>query len=153
MLAGVLTAVYTAFLFAQCEGRDLWQSRLTLLHLLLHATVAGAAVTTLLAPAWQASHGVRWLAPWCAAASALVILLALIDGFGPHPTPNATAAARALSRGRQASMYWISVIGLALGAALIGTGLAPAAGGAAMLLALWIYGHALVLAGQGPPIS
>src|SRR5260221_1272218 len=39
-LLAVMTAVYTAFLFAQCEGRDLWQSRLLGLHLLLHAPIA-----------------------------------------------------------------------------------------------------------------
>src|SRR5205085_3455851 len=31
------TAVYTAFLFAQAKGRDLWQSPLLSVHLLVHA--------------------------------------------------------------------------------------------------------------------
>src|SRR5262249_34823199 len=39
----VLTAVYTAFLFAQAEGRDLWQSPLLPWHLLVQSVLAGAA--------------------------------------------------------------------------------------------------------------
>ena len=37
------TAGYTAFLFAQCEGRDLWQTPLLLPSLLAQAVAAGAA--------------------------------------------------------------------------------------------------------------
>ena len=35
-------AIYTAFLFAQAEGRDLWQSSLLPFHLMAQAFVAGA---------------------------------------------------------------------------------------------------------------
>ena len=42
-----LTAVYTAFLFAQAKGRDLWQNPLFSMHLLAHA-VLGAGATWLL---------------------------------------------------------------------------------------------------------
>jgi Fe-S-cluster-containing dehydrogenase component/formate-dependent nitrite reductase membrane component NrfD len=38
------TAVYTAFLFAQAKGRDLWQNPLLSVHLLAHALLAGGAV-------------------------------------------------------------------------------------------------------------
>src|SRR5205807_6318116 len=43
------TAVYTAFLFAQAKGRDLWQSPLLSIHLLVHALLAGGAVWLMLA--------------------------------------------------------------------------------------------------------
>ena len=36
-------AVYTAFLFGQAEGRDLWQSTLLPMHLLVQALMMGAA--------------------------------------------------------------------------------------------------------------
>jgi hypothetical protein len=39
---GLATAGYTAFLFAQCEGRDLWQERALLPHLLVQALFLGA---------------------------------------------------------------------------------------------------------------
>src|SRR5204862_5243738 len=46
LVGGSLAAAYTAFLFAQCEGRDLWQNtRVLLPHLLVQAlTVGGAAL-------------------------------------------------------------------------------------------------------------
>ena len=47
---GVLAAVYTAFLFGQCEGRDLWQTPLLPLHLLVQGWLASAALLALLAP-------------------------------------------------------------------------------------------------------
>src|SRR5262249_5300072 len=43
------TAVYTAFLFAQAKGRDLWQSPLLSIHLLVHALLAGGAVWLMVA--------------------------------------------------------------------------------------------------------
>ena len=42
------TAVYTAFLFGQAEGRDLWQSPLLPAHLLVQAVMSGAAFVLLL---------------------------------------------------------------------------------------------------------
>ncbi|WP_019873600.1 4Fe-4S dicluster domain-containing protein [Sporichthya polymorpha] len=40
--AAVLLAGYTAFLFAQAEGRDLWQSKLLFPHLIVQAVMVGA---------------------------------------------------------------------------------------------------------------
>ena len=37
----IMAAIYTAFLFAQAEGRDLWQSPLLPFHLIVQALVAG----------------------------------------------------------------------------------------------------------------
>jgi hypothetical protein len=42
--AAVMLAGYTAFLFAQAEGRDLWQSKLLFPHLLVQAVMVGAGV-------------------------------------------------------------------------------------------------------------
>ena len=39
-----LSAVYTAFLFAQAKGRDFWQNPLLSVHLLAHALLAGGSV-------------------------------------------------------------------------------------------------------------
>lgn len=40
----VLASGYTAFLFAQCRGRDLWLEKGLFIHLILQALLAGAAV-------------------------------------------------------------------------------------------------------------
>jgi Fe-S-cluster-containing dehydrogenase component len=73
------TAIYTAFLFGQSKGRDLWQSALLGPHLLVQALVAGAA---LFAPDW-----LRWLLP-------LNGLLVAAEVWGHHPTEDARRAAR-----------------------------------------------------------
>jgi Fe-S-cluster-containing dehydrogenase component/formate-dependent nitrite reductase membrane component NrfD len=42
---GLLTGTYTAFLFAQAEGRDFWQSPVTFLHMLLQTMSLGGLLT------------------------------------------------------------------------------------------------------------
>ena len=152
----VLTAVYTAFLFGQCEGRDLWQSRPLELLFAVHAPVAGLAALLLVAPAFD---DVTWMIAWAEAAAAglaVATALALVDTFGRHPTTNAAAAARALGRGRYAPLFWIALLaGAAIPIAIFAA--APVElfplGAALALGGLWLHAHALVLAGQGPPIS
>jgi Fe-S-cluster-containing dehydrogenase component len=73
------TAVYTAFLFGQSKGRDLWQSPLLAPHLLVQALVAGACVS---APEW-----LSWILP-------VNGLLVAAEVFGRHPTEDAHRAAR-----------------------------------------------------------
>ncbi len=48
-LLAIPTAVYTAFLFAQAKGRDLWQSPLLAVHFLVHALLAGGALWLVMA--------------------------------------------------------------------------------------------------------
>src|SRR5581483_6648884 len=48
VFVGFLAACYTAFLFGQCEGRDLWQTPLLPVHLIVQSLLCGAAVLALL---------------------------------------------------------------------------------------------------------
>jgi Fe-S-cluster-containing dehydrogenase component/formate-dependent nitrite reductase membrane component NrfD len=154
-LLAVATAIYTASLLGQCEARDLWQSPLTLPQLALHALVAGLAALFLAAP----FYGLRpqaWLAQSFAVLMTLTAALAAADAWAPHSTTNAAAAARSLTRGRHARPFWVAVLGcLLLPAALVlsggGSAVFPAA--ALALAGLLLHSHALVLAGQEPPIS
>jgi Fe-S-cluster-containing dehydrogenase component len=79
LLAAAATAVYTAFLFGQSKGRDLWQSPLLGPHLIVQAFAAGAA---LFAHEW-----LRWLLP-------LHGLIIAAEVWGPHATEDARRAAR-----------------------------------------------------------
>lgn len=72
------TAVYTAFLFGQSKGRDLWQSPLLAPHLVVQALAAGSA---LFAPGWLV-----WLLP-------VNGLLVAGEIWGRHPTEDARRAA------------------------------------------------------------
>jgi Fe-S-cluster-containing dehydrogenase component len=79
VLLAAATAVYTAFLFGQSKGRDLWQSALLAPHLIVQALVAGAV---LFAPSW-----LIWLLPVSG-------LLVAGEVWGHHPTEDARRAAR-----------------------------------------------------------
>jgi formate-dependent nitrite reductase membrane component NrfD len=156
IVGGALTAGYTAPLLAQCEGRDLWQSRLLLPHLLVHAFAGGLAVLILA----EAIGGIGG-APPPSVVDAFVVAaiaagaLAVADGFKTHHTSNAAAAARALTRGTQARLFWLSqTLGVVLAVPLAFAGLAGLFAASVLALAgLWLHGHAFILAGQGPPIS
>jgi Fe-S-cluster-containing dehydrogenase component/formate-dependent nitrite reductase membrane component NrfD len=156
----LLTAAYTAFLFAQCEGRDLWQSPLLLVHLSLDAVVAGIAALALAAAATGRvdEDTLRYLTPIAAGLLVATGLLAMADAFGRHATTNAAAAAQALARGPQSALFQVALVGgMFLPAMLMAAASASSAALVfAALLALggqWMYAHAFVLAGQGPPIS
>ena len=151
----IATAVYTAFLFAQCEGRDLWQSRLLGAELVVHALVAGLGALFVAAPLAQGSSLMTPLATWFGAGLWLSALLALLEGYRPHPTANARAAALALVTGPEAPLFWAALAAAVLPAAVLWFAPAPLAYAAApfTLLGLWLQGHALVVAGQAPPIS
>ena len=152
----LLTAIYTAFLFAQCEGRDLWQSRLLGVHLGVHAVIAGLAAILVAAPLAHASLLAGNFATWLGAALWLSVIVALVDTYGTHPTANGEAAAQELVRGADAARFWASLgIGAVLPAVIFW--FAPASlhflAAPVALIGLWHYGHAFVLAGQRPPIS
>jgi Fe-S-cluster-containing dehydrogenase component len=143
-------AVYTAYLFAQAKGRDLWQSPLLAPHLAVQAALAGAAaVLPLLA----------WLAPGRAVtadeavlAVAAAVHVALVAGevSQPHVTAHARLAVQAMVAGRNRGSFWMSMV-LILGAVAapwIGT---PAT--ALALVGLLGYEHAYVQAGQSVPLA
>ncbi|MHB1571756.1 MAG: 4Fe-4S dicluster domain-containing protein, partial [Solirubrobacteraceae bacterium] len=160
--AGALLAGYTAFLFNQCEGRDLWQSPLLLAHTLVNAVLAGAGALAIVglgvaAPA-VVNDALAWSLELAAAASAVIVAQ---DVFGRHPTGQAQRAALNLRRDRFAKRVWWGVAaGMAapaLGAAvylLAGSGRGWLAGaGVAALVGLWLYEDAWVRAGQSVPLS
>jgi Fe-S-cluster-containing dehydrogenase component/formate-dependent nitrite reductase membrane component NrfD len=159
---GALLAGYTALLFNQCEGRDLWQSPLLLPHTIINALLAGAGalgIGTLFVSAPAAlPRALGWTVVLGVAASAGVIVL---DTFGAHPTRQAERAARNLYRDRFAARFWLGgwALGLVAPAALGtlflaigGLGLLAAAG-ACGLAGLWFYEDAWVRAGQSVPLS
>jgi Fe-S-cluster-containing dehydrogenase component/formate-dependent nitrite reductase membrane component NrfD len=160
--AGAMLAAYTAFLFNQMEGRDLWQSRLLLPHTVVNAIVAGAgalgiAALVVDAPA-ELERALGWSLVLGVAASGLIVGL---DIFGTHSTRQAERAAKNLWRDLHAKPFWIGgvIVGLVAPAALAaaflvagGTALLALAGGLAMV-GLWVYEDAWVAAGQSVPLS
>lgn len=157
------TAGYTAFLFAQCEGRDLWQTELLLPILLAQAAAAGGAAFALLGLFIEspAPVVVRWVM-----ISGLVMTagLTFAELFpDPDRSRNARLALRAMIRGRYALRFWLGgvVAGLvvptgltifAVAAEIEGPAL-PAVAGALALAGMFAYEDAFVRAGQSAPLS
>jgi len=126
--SAVATASYTAFLFGQAEGRDLWQSPLLPVHLVVQAIVAGSAMILLLLflfsiigggtpPIWL-ERGTAFFLAYLAGRVLLAGLLAdvFIVAAGelgmPHASATAARAARVMSHGRFRNMYRWGAIGV-----------------------------------------
>lgn len=157
-LAAAATAGYTALLFGQCEGRDLWQTPVVLPMLLAQAVAAGGAAFALLDTAMEipATGAVRA----ALVAGSVAVLLLTAAETRHHPTPSVELALHNMTRGPIASRYRAGVGALATGAGAGGVALAldlgpalPAGAGLLVLFGLWAYEDAFVRAGQSVPLS
>jgi Fe-S-cluster-containing dehydrogenase component/formate-dependent nitrite reductase membrane component NrfD len=145
----VMTAVYTAYLFAQARGRDLWQSPLLPPHFLVQAVLAGAAALVMTAAA-LAPGAVPVLA-WITAAAGLAhLLLVAGEAMLPHATAHGRLAAHEMSGGAYRRFFWPGALLVALGVLTPWMGAAAAACALAGLLA---YEHAHVQAAQSVPLA
>jgi len=153
-------AGYTAFLFGQAEGRDLWQSRLLLPHLLVQAAQAGSGVLLALSARTGPSGATAVLARTFVASAAAQVALAVGEHGRRHDTAQAAAAARLVTRGRYRRLFWAGAVGLGAAAAALALpatrGRKPRLAVAAGLLgqvALVCYESAYVRAAQDVPLS
>jgi Fe-S-cluster-containing dehydrogenase component/formate-dependent nitrite reductase membrane component NrfD len=159
----VASACYSAFLFAQAKGRDLWQSPLFLWHLLVQALVAGSATILIAGILMDA-------APEILRHAVLILLVALVVSLAmnlgelalPHVSEDVRIATRALVSGKLSPRFWGLVVGIGLIApivlaALVVAGFAPfgfAVAAAVLALAgLYWFEDLWVKAGQYVPLS
>jgi Fe-S-cluster-containing dehydrogenase component/formate-dependent nitrite reductase membrane component NrfD len=155
VVLGAAGAAYTAFLFWQAKGRDLWQSPLLPLHLVVQAGVAGLAAVQLASSAGLGAAA--WLPLVLAIALGIHALLVLLEMGAVHQTEDATAAARWARTGSRGHLLVWGVIGAGHAAPLALLSLRhPMAAAAASLLALTglaLYEHLYVRAGQSVALS
>ena len=162
-LLGAGSAGYSAFLFAQAKGRDLWQSPLFFWHLLVHAVIAGAA--TLIIASAVANQG-RGLALLLSEILGIFLLISLVMNIAelalPHVSQDVSLAMHAIARGRFRRSYWGLAISLglilpAVLVSLIWVGvISPAWSSLPAVLALigvWWFDTIWVKAGQVVPLS
>jgi Ni/Fe-hydrogenase subunit HybB-like protein len=144
-----LTAVYTAYLFAQARARDLWQNPLLPPHLFIQAVLGGSAALVPIA-ARVSPEGQPVLLTAVAVASALHLLMAASEATLTHVTAHARLAHHEMTHGRYARFFWSGAALVALGVAApwVGTSAALAA-----LLGLLAHEHAYVQAGQSVPLA
>jgi Fe-S-cluster-containing dehydrogenase component/formate-dependent nitrite reductase membrane component NrfD len=148
------SAVYTAYLFGQAEGRDLWQSTLLPFHLVVQALMVGSGVL-LLANLFWALPG-DWLSVvriTFLAALLVDLFVTLVGEFSmPHASEIAVKAAHEISHGRYRRRFWQG--GILLGhvfplfLALTGWQPALALAGICAALGLYFYEYAFVMAPQ-----
>ena len=120
ILACAMAAGYTAFLFGQAEGRDLWQSRWLFWHLLVQAAMVGAGLMILVTLITGQDHAAVAFAVRVLIFGALGhLVISLVDLLGHHPTRNASVAAHIMVKGRYARLFWLGSIALSLVALLI----------------------------------
>src|SRR5208282_1164424 len=158
----VASACYSAFLFAQAKGRDLWQSPLFLWHLLVQALVAGSATILIAGILMDTSAQILTPAVLILLISMTLVLTMIVgEIFLPHIGEDARMATRVLIRGRLSPRFW-GFIGFGLVVPIILTAMALtslvpiAVEFAAALLALaglWCYEDLWVKAGQSVPLS
>ena len=152
-------AIYTAFLFAQAEGRDLWQSPLLPIHLVVQSLYLGAGSLLLVSTLATLSTDLVSVAQTTFAAGLIVdLFITLVGEFGiPHASEVAARAAHEITGGRYKKMFWWGVIGLGHVAPLalvwIGGAAALAIGVLAAIVGLYLYEHAFVMAPQEVPNS
>lgn len=169
MLAGlplaVLTAVYTAYLFAQAKARDMWQNPLLPPHLLLQALLLGSAallpVVAWIEPPTMFDPGLTPALLWILAISSVLHLLMIWGEVSlTHPTAHARLAIREMVSGRYRADFRMGV-GLSLAGGLLawlavlgvlqiplGVSAAPMA-----LIGMMLFEHAYVQAGQSVPLA
>jgi len=164
VLLGFFAACYTAFLFGQCEGRDLWQTRLLPAHLIVQTLLCGAAVLVLLPTIAGGSAQALYI-------GALALLVGLVVHVGivlaevwmPHATDNARYGVRLMTHGPFARSFWggAVVMGGVIPITLLLVGFLSGTpnrivGGVASVLALvglLIFEWCFVMAGQSVPNS
>lgn len=156
-----LMAGYTAFLFGQAEGRDLWQSPVLFWHLIAQAVMVGSGAlavaglfTDLSDRAWT------FLAVSFVVATAAHLLILGLEYGGRHQSRQATVAAHIVSSGRYSRLFWLGAVVPALVAGLLGaiawgavSGALLAVAGLLVQPALVAYESAFVRAGQDVPLS
>jgi Fe-S-cluster-containing dehydrogenase component/formate-dependent nitrite reductase membrane component NrfD len=145
----ILTAVYTAYLFAQARARDLWQSPLLPPHFLVQAVVAGSAAILPLAVVFEPA-GVRPLAWTLGGASLVHLLLVLGETTLTHATAHARLAVEEMLFGKFRLYFWIGVVSILLAVTAPWIGSAAAFFALAGLLA---HEHAYVQSGQAAPLA
>jgi Fe-S-cluster-containing dehydrogenase component/formate-dependent nitrite reductase membrane component NrfD len=109
------SACYSAFLFAQAKGRDLWQSPMFVWHLLVQSLIAGSAFLWILGALNHAeTQFVRRSALILLVSLAVSLTMVLLEIALPHVSEDARLAMRSLVRGRYALSFWTLTIAAGL---------------------------------------
>jgi len=160
VLGAMGTAGYTAFLFGQCEGRDLWQTPLLLPTLLAQAVTAGGATFAIMEVFMDVPEGraICWVLLGGLVATGALIAMELTSKGSRH----VELAVHEMTHGAYAKQFWVGgiVIGIVVPLAILIFALSAdahsavvAVAGALALIGMFAYEDSFVRAGQSVPLS
>ena len=111
-ILAIASAIYTAFLLGQAEGRDLWQSTLMPGHLVIQALMVGAGSLLLLGLFVTLTPAMIMALAWIFGISLVAdLFVTLLGEFGmPHASEVAARAAHDISYGKYRNYYWYGSI-------------------------------------------
>ncbi|MCB1023874.1 MAG: polysulfide reductase NrfD, partial [Acidobacteria bacterium] len=112
IIFALLSAVYTAFLFAQAKGRDFWQSPMLGVHMILHSLMSGLAVF-LIASLFldNINIGLIWILTAATIAAIVFHLVTLaIELTTTHSTEDAHKVVEMIIKGQFSSAFWFGMI-------------------------------------------
>jgi formate-dependent nitrite reductase membrane component NrfD len=159
IIFAVLSAVYTAFLFAQAKGRDFWQSPMLGLHMIIHSLMAGFAVFLLVNLFLKVSVGFTLVLTFLSIVTIALHLITLaIELTTTHSTEDADKVVKMITKGQFSWAFWWGMIlfGNALPLALLlltGNIFLIAFAGVLILIGLGFAQHIWVKAPQMIPLS
>ncbi len=111
VIFALLSAVYTAFLFAQAKGRDFWQSPMLGVHMILHSLMAGLAVFLITSMFLKFNIGLEYvLAIAAIAAIAFHLITLAIELTTTHTTDDAHKVVRIITKGQYSNAFWFGMI-------------------------------------------
>ncbi|NJN42026.1 MAG: polysulfide reductase NrfD [Flammeovirgaceae bacterium] len=111
VLAGLMVAVYTAFLFAQAKGRDFWQSPMLVLHMLVHSLMAGSAFFVLIGLVVAFSPSMNGFILLILKISTVVnVILIGIELSVPHATHDSKSVVEMILKGNYSKLFWIGAM-------------------------------------------
>ena len=158
---GVAVAGYTAFLFGQAEGRDLWQTPLLLWHMVGGALAVGAGASILATVDAEMAEDLHEPFLWVMLIGAGIVgLMTATEALSTHPTTNAENAFHHMTKGQYAREWWVGQLLIVaiplLASALALTGspiIVGALGAVAAMVGVFLADDAFVRAGQSAPLS
>ena len=145
---------YTAFLFMQAKGRDLWQDHVLPFHFMVQTALAGSAAFVIIARVFGESVPALDAAHWMLVAM-LAAHLAFLAGhlFTGRLSVDGRAAARILTHGRFRAYFWCALVAGTAAPFAMGAAFASIESVQVAAAGLAAYEHAFVQAGQSAPLS
>ena len=173
-IIGLATAGYTAFLFGQARGRQLWNSPLLVWHMIAAAFAVGGGISLIFSLLSETTAELERTGSfssnnlalgtaaftWTMLIGAVALgVLALLEAGQKHG-PDATVAYHHMTRGAFAFEYWVGLVFCVISptisavAVLLGTPpVVGAAAGLAAMIGVWMVDDAFVKAGQSVPLT